>query len=344
MNFYDRENELSALRTGLAGSKSASRFTMITGRRRIGKTALLMEFAKDETMLYLFVSRVNEALLCESYQQRAEQILGMRIFGKITHFADLFEQLLLYATDHPFTLIIDEFQDFEKANPAIFSQIQNLWDQYKASTHMNLIASGSVYTLMVKLFEDSKEALFGRLDAKLIVRPFATKVCKQIIAAYNPGYEPEDLLCMYMLTGGVPKYIELLMDAGAHTKEKMLGFAARLDSPFISEGKDLLLSEFGRDYSIYFSILVLIATGMTLQNEIDSCIGKNIGAYMENLESTCSRHNGRNNFVSTGGFRLIQSFIGAQEYFFSILGIFKYFTDTDAYCKIKLFVFKHYCS
>jgi AAA+ ATPase superfamily predicted ATPase len=138
---------------------------------------------------------------------------------------------------------------------------------------------------MVRLFEDSKEALFGRLDAKLNIRPFAVKVCKQILADYNPSYTPEDLLCMYMLTGGVPKYVGLLMEAGAHTKDEMLGFAARLDSPFIGEGKDLLLSEFGRDYSIYFSILMLIATGMTKQHEIDSCIGKNTGAYMENLES-----------------------------------------------------------
>jgi hypothetical protein len=60
------------------------------------------------------------------------------------------------------------------------------------------------------------------------------------------------------------------------------------DSPFISEGIELLISEFGRDYSIYFSILQLIASGKTIQSEIDSIIGKNTGAYLVNLEKEYS--------------------------------------------------------
>ena len=73
------------------------------------------------------------------------------------------------------------------------------------------------------------------------------------------------------------------MDAGATTKHKMLKCALAPDSPFLTEGTELLVSEFGRDYGTYFSILQLIAGGMTLQSEIDSVIGKNTGAYLSNL-------------------------------------------------------------
>jgi AAA+ ATPase superfamily predicted ATPase len=78
------------------------------------------------------------------------------------------------------------------------------------------------------------------------------------------------------------------MDAGATDFEKMLDFITRSDSPFLSERKDLLISEFGRDYSVYFSVLQLIAAGMTTQGEIDSIIGKNTGAYLVNLENQYS--------------------------------------------------------
>ena len=74
------------------------------------------------------------------------------------------------------------------------------------------------------------------------------------------------------------------MEAGATKKSKMLDMVTSPDSPFISEGKDLLVSEFGKEYGTYFSILQLIASGKTIQSEIDSVIGKNTGAYLANLE------------------------------------------------------------
>ena len=78
------------------------------------------------------------------------------------------------------------------------------------------------------------------------------------------------------------------MEAGATTVDQMLQFVTRPDSPFLGEGKDLLISEFGKEYGTYFSILQLIASGKTTQGEIDSIIGKNTGAYLVNLEKTYS--------------------------------------------------------
>ena len=157
-------------------------------------------------------------------------------------------------------------------------------DQYKSKTKIDFIASGSIYSMMMKIFENRKEPLFGRLTSKITLQPFAIRIIKEILSDYNPQYTPEDLLCFYMLTGGVPKYIDLLMEAGAIRKSKMLDMVASPNSPFIGEGKDLLVSEFGKEYGTYFSILQLIASGKTTQSEIDSVIGKNTGAYLVNLE------------------------------------------------------------
>lgn len=288
MKFYNRTEELAALARTLEQSKRNACFTVMVGRRRIGKTSLLLESVKGQKYLYLFVSRKSEPLLCEQFQQEATNALGLQIFGTITRFKDLFEQLLVFATKEHYTLIIDEFQEFDNVNSSIFSDVQNLWDQYKNRAKINFIASGSIYSMMMKIFENRKEPLFGRLTSKITLQPFAVSVIKEILADYNPKYTSEDLLCLYMLTGGVPKYIDLLMEAGAVTKDKILDMVTRSDSPFIGEGKELLITEFGKEYGTYFSILQLIASGKIVQSEIDSIIGKNTGAYLVNLEKEYS--------------------------------------------------------
>lgn len=288
MKFYDRKTEMAILNATWEQSKRSACFTVMVGRRRIGKTALLLESFKENKYLYLFVSRRNEALLCAQFQNDAEKALGLRLFGNITQFRDLFEQLMIYATKENVTLIIDEFQEFERVNPAIFSDIQNLWDQYKQDAKINFIVCGSIYSMMMKLFEDTKEPLFGRLTSKIILKPFSVSVIKEILGDYNAHFTPEDLLCLYTLTGGVAKYITLFMEAGATTVKQMLQYVTRPDSPFLGEGKELLIAEFGKEYGTYFSILQLIASGKTSQAEVDSIIGKNTGAYLVNLEKNYS--------------------------------------------------------
>ncbi len=284
MKFYDRKIELEVLNRNRKQAEKTACFTVMVGRRRIGKTALLLESVKKRKYLYLFVARTTEPLLCAQFQKEAENALGLKIYGTITSFRDLFEQLLVFAEKKHFTLIIDEFQEFEKVNPAIFSEIQHLWDKYKGKAKINFIACGSIYSLMMKIFEDKKEPLFGRLTSKILLKPFPISVMKEILNDYNKKYKPEDLLCMYMLTGGVAKYITLLMEARATTASKMIDMATAFDSPFLGEGRELLVSEFGKEYGTYFSILQLIASGKNTQAEIDSIIEKNTGAYLVNLE------------------------------------------------------------
>jgi AAA+ ATPase superfamily predicted ATPase len=285
MKFYDRKEELAALKKIRTRARKESAFTLIVGRRRVGKTALLMESLATGKSLYLFVARKTETLLCEGFQKDAEEALGLRIYGNVSRFRDLFSELLTFSENHPFTLVIDEFQDFERVDRSIFSDIQDVWDRLSGKARCNLIVCGSVYSLMVKQFEDNKEPLFGRATSRIDIRPFTAKTMTEVLIDHNPSSAPDDLLCLYMLTGGVPKYIALLMDAGAFTKDKMLREAISEGSVFLSDGKEMLVSEFSTDYSTYFSILQFIACGKTSQSEINSVINKNTGAYLNNLET-----------------------------------------------------------
>ena len=286
MKFYDREKELGILQTNWEQSTEQGRLTVLVGRRRVGKTTLLTRSAVygEQPLLYLYVSKDNERVLTEKFQEAAQQALGLQIYGRMDTFAQFFELLLRYGQQNHFTLVLDEFQNFLKVNPAIPSHIHDLWDRYHEKSKVNMVACGSIYNMMHKLFDNEDEPLYGRQDCRLNMLPFRIGILKQILHDHNPKYTPEDLLCLYTLTGGVAKYVAWLMDAKATTKVKMLRWATQAGSPYLSEGTELIMSEFGKDYANYLSILQLIASGMNTQSEIDGAIGKNTGAYLDNLE------------------------------------------------------------
>lgn len=284
MIFYDRINELDTINKVKERSRNEAQMMVLMGRRRIGKTELARRCG-DETLLYFFVARKTETLLCQDFVREAEERLGIPV-GWPSSFSELFRYLLKYAEKHPLTLIIDEFQEFQRVNPSIFSDMQRDWDLHKRTSRINLIISGSVFSLMKRIFEDSKEPLFGRANQSLLLKPFTTDVLKQILSDHNADYTPEDLLALYAVTGGVPWYVALLMDNGKTNKTSILSYLTEVNSPFINEGKNILIEEFGSDYAMHFSILTCLAGGQLSRGEIESQLGAdNIGSYLIRLEN-----------------------------------------------------------
>ena len=285
MKFYDRENEKRQLSKVLVQSRKESQMTVLMGRRRVGKTELSLQCG-DEKVLYFFVGKKTEALLCRDYLDEISNKLEIPIYGQLSSFSEVFRLVLHCAEKQPLTLVIDEFQNFLKINPSVFSDMQRDWDLHKRTSHLNLIISGSVFTLMKRIFEDYEEPLFGRANERLTLQPFSTGVLKQILSDYNPNYTKEDLLALFSITGGVPWYVSLLLDKGHVAKEQMLTALTEENSPFITEGRNMLIEEFGTDYVTYFSILTCIASGMKTRAEIESELGLgNIGSYLAKLEN-----------------------------------------------------------
>ena len=288
MKFYDREKEIQELQRLDDLAYETAQFTVLMGRRRTGKTTLMTQALNGRQYLYFFIGKKAEQIQCIGFQEQTESVLGMHIHGQLTSFAALLEEILVFGKQRKITVIIDEFQRLADIGEGIISDIQKVWDKYHAETHVHLIACGSIYNMMKKIFEDRKEPLFGRKTARIDLKPFSIAVLKQIFHDYNPDYTPEDLLMLYAITGGVAKYVAQLMDEGCKTWEDMIRAVCRPSSIFLDEGTELLVGEFGRKFQIYYSILQLIASGMTSQAEIDSVIEKNTGRYLDTLETEYS--------------------------------------------------------
>jgi hypothetical protein len=344
MKFFDREYEIQTLREIRDVSHRAAQFTVLTGRRRIGKTSLVMKAYEDETILYFFVTRSTESVLCEEFQQELAEKLEIPILGKVERFADIFDYVMELSKTRPLTLMIDEFQDFTRVNSAIFSQIQKIWDKKKGEAKINLIVCGSVYSMMTKLFRDKKEPLYGRQTEFLKIEPFAPSVVKEILECYNPDYTKEDLLALYTYTGGVAKYVELLMDAGATTAEKMLERIIAKNSYFIPEGKNMLIEEFGRDYGRYFDILKLIATGHNTRGDIEGIMHAEVGGYMTRLENDYGLiAKNKPMFQKSANKNIVYAVNDLfLQFWFRFIYKYNYFIEANAYKKLAEIVERDY--
>lgn len=284
MKFYDRKEEIATLRKIRENAKENAQFTVVTGRRRIGKTTLVLKAYEDVPVLYFFVGRKAENLLCEEFRQEVESKLDIKMGGTPSGFAEIFDFLMSISKERSFTLFIDEFQNFFRVNPSVCSDMQKIWDLAHSSSKINLIVCGSVLSMMTKIFRDKKEPLYNRQNRFMKIKAFKPSVLKEIMDDYAPGHSNDDLLALYSFTGGVAKYVQLLIEDHAFTVDSMIDSIISSDSVFINEGKAILVEEFGKDYDTYFSILSAIASGHTRRSEIETLLGKEIGGYLTRLE------------------------------------------------------------
>ncbi|MCM1491408.1 MAG: ATP-binding protein [Muribaculum sp.] len=285
MKFYDREIETLTLRKIEETSKSYAQMTVITGRRRIGKTTLIKHAFGEDTMIYFFVARKSETLLCAELADTIRDRLGEDL-GDFNSMARLFSTIMQIAKRRHFTLVFDEFQNFKYVNESFFSDMQNIWDTNKADAHINLIVCGSLYSMMTKIFDDKKEPLYGRATSRMRLRAFPLKTLIEILKDNTDDFSADDLLTFYMVTGGVAKYVEQLVENKAFTKESILDHVLSFGSYFIEEGKELLSDEFGKEYGNYFSIMSALASGFNERGEIKSYTGIEAGGYLDKLENT----------------------------------------------------------
>ena len=287
MKFFGREIEIKELRAIRELSKTSAHMTVVTGRRRVGKTELVRQALDDGKMpfLYFLVTRAPQAAVCENIQGEIARAFGRPMPGRIDRFADIFRFVLEKATTTPLTLVVDEFQEFDRTAPEVYSEVAGVWDELHGKAHINLVFCGSVNRLMNKVFFSYAEPLYGRNTGRLDLKPFPVSTLKEIFAAYTHGKSTNsDFIDLWTMTGGVARYVELFMDCGAFSRANMLKTVFGPVTTFVDEGRTVLVEEFGRDYGTYFAILSGIACGKTTFAELKNLLGTDIGGYLTKLE------------------------------------------------------------
>ena len=224
----------------------------------------------------------NEINLCQIFTESIAHVFNTYI-PEERSLSRLFEFLMELGKREKYNLVIDEFQEFYYINPEVYSRMQDTWDRNKKDTHVNLVVSGPVYA-MNKIFRDFYEPLYGQADSIIKLSPFATNELEQILSDYMADYSIDNLLALYTFTGGNPLFIEFFVDKGYFNMESMVDAMLQPDSIMFTEGKEMLIQEFGENYVNYFSLLAAIAAGNNTLPVLEEEKGKNIRALFKRLE------------------------------------------------------------
>lgn len=261
MEFWNRQAEIQALK----GQVGGRRFGYVTGRRRVGKTALLVHACE------LFNGIYHQAVEGTPLQQIELAVIELK--EKLPSFREIRPQSwpeffhLLSREALPPLIVFDEFPYWAQAEPSLPSILQKWIDHELPKQKSSLFISGSSQSMLHSYFLGDTAPLFGRAHLHLNLQPLSYRwFCKVF------GYRMSNATAFtkYSLVGGVPHYWKLLSRGSVVTLAEQLFFKP---SAMLSEEPRNLLHDEGITGNIPKAILDLVGRGAQKPSEIAARLG-----------------------------------------------------------------------
>ena len=264
--FVDRELEMETLQNEY--ERDGSALVVLYGRRRVGKTTLISEFIKGKKALFFLASEEAEAQNRNAFKEKAAEFIDSDLLrsADIKNWDVLFKAIM----DTPFeskpVIVLDEFQYLGKANPAFPSIFQRIWEEILKDKSVMVILCGSLISMMESQTLAYGSPLYGRRTAQIRL--------KQIPFGYYHEFFPnksrKELIEMYAVTGGVPKYIELFSESKDIYSAIQKCVLNR--SGYLYDEPHFLLQQEVSEVGSYFSIIKAIAAGNSKLSAISSIL------------------------------------------------------------------------
>ena len=268
VEFKDRKKEFLELRESI--DKKAFAFEIIYGRRRVGKTELILHSTKNDKRIYYLA--VGENNLERFYNQ------CVIYDSNISKLKMDYEVLFDYLKDNVDVLIIDEFQNLIKENPNFLSILQAIIDTKLKKSNLKFFILGSSVSIITSKVLSYSSPVFGRKTASLNLKP----VSFFDLHYFFPKLKIEELVEIYGFADGIPYYLTMIDKPfwGWLEDETKRG------KGFLKDEVDFLMKLEFENASTYKLVLEAIANGKTVVNEIKDFIKlqrTDLSPYLSNL-------------------------------------------------------------
>lgn len=267
--FINRIKELQALNNEYNSLHSS--FSVVYGRRRVGKTALLSEFIKDKPHIYLYITLGDLGSQIEAFAIQIRNFVDENIkeYMRFDSFEKAIEFLHTLKLPKKLILVLDEYQYLAQKDKAFSSKLQMLWDTKLQNSNIHLILCGSVLSMMQSEVLHYNAPLYGRRTSQFHIKPIKFSHIKEFI----PSLSKLDQMFVFSSFGTIPKYLNEY-DSSISFKENIEKKILNKNSYLYSEGNFLLKDEIN-DSASYFSILESISKGNHKIGHIASSLGVN---------------------------------------------------------------------
>ena len=277
--FLNRGAELQTLEE--AWREPGANLVLVWGRRRAGKTRLLGELAAGKRAIFYGATQQSSAAELAGLSESARRALqpsgtDLLALGDFTSWDVALDYLAEQATDDRLLVVLDEFPYLIGSQPALPSLIQRFWDHRARDTRLMLVLCGSAQAAMLDL-QAVSAPLYGRIDRRLQVRPFAYREA----ALFTPGLSPAELATVYGTLGGMPVYLTRWR-TGQGRDANLRRLFGDASSPLVEEGEFVLTSELP-EAAGYFRILHGIATGHRTFNALREFAAMDIKRQLDRL-------------------------------------------------------------
>ena len=279
--FIGRERELATLNKLYKSNKFE--FTVIYGRRRVGKTALINQFIEGKNAIYFMGVESNAKQNLENFSKSIiEYNTGIETETSFLSFQAALEYVFKLYEKERLILAIDEYPYVARSSKSLASTLQLLIDKYKDRSKLMLILCGSSMSYMEDHVLAYKAPLYGRRTAQMKILPFDfDETCH-----YFKNFSDEDKALIYGIVGGTPQYL-LQMNDELSVEDNIKNTYLNPTSALFEEPENLLKQEV-REPALYNAIITAIATGASRMSEISSKVGEDTNicsAYVKNLVS-----------------------------------------------------------
>ena len=281
--FYDRERDLADLNDIL--TRPGAQLMIVSGRRRVGKTTLLIEWARrsGRPFLYWVASRQPAPSLLQSISQTLWRYAHpndiMPASFAYDSWSEVFQQMAILAAEQRLIVILDELTYVIEVDDAFTSLLQNAWDHHIKQTQICLLLAGSHIGLMNQL-HTYRAPLYGRFTAQLRLDPLPFYALRSFL----PGYDAERRVAVYAILGGIPAYLEQFSDQYT-LRENLERTILRRTGLFRTE-PFVLIGDLVREPRNYTAIIRAIADNRHTPEEIaasGAIAASNVHKYLQRL-------------------------------------------------------------
>lgn len=282
--FVGRDSEIRELND--LHQKNVANLVIVQGRRRIGKSRLIEEFAKGKKFYRIVgiapTKETTAQMQRDEFARQLSEQLGIPKFS-MDDWGNLFTLLVQYIGRSKIVILFDEISWMGSLDSSFLGKLKNAWDlQFKKNSKLMLVLCGSVSSWIEKNII-SNTLFLGRPTWYIKLKELALPACCEFWGRYRDRISAYEMLKVLSITGGVPRYLEFI-NPNQSAEDNIRNLCFSSNAPLAGEFERIFSDIFGTRSEVYKKIIKRLLVGAATQEEIiESCGRSKTGDFSEYL-------------------------------------------------------------